>query len=623
MTDSFLSRNLDSLKKVDIALFNKIVSLKGSTEYVVTRSKSGPPTLSYMDSRGKKKKIHSNYDPVLEATRYLKTLNIEESLNFLVIGLGLGYQVFEIIKSATSQTKIYIFEKDPELFALALREVDFSIILEHPGVRLFVDTDPRFLDGLLESEQTNFALNNYCVVKQKSLVDENLNYFDVLLEEIEKYFNEAKINLKTQSIHSKLYYKNIFSNLNDFLQSPGIKSLRNCLPDIPAIVCSAGPSLDKNIQLLKTARKRFFLISVGTALKPLLYNGIKPDVVVSIDPDEQTINSFDFINDTDDFWLLYNSAVPNAIPKEFPKRRLAFDLEVYLAEWFRKYTDKKGDLGKISSVAHSAVKFAQYLGNSPVILVGQDLSFFNQRQHCLHSFYHEEHLDKVSSLNPLSYWNQIKYSNFGPNLTKNVDLFGEITTSTKAMESYNHLFSKILDDSHLLINATEGGMSIIGTQNLSLRETIYTHCKKLIHAELKPDESEQENEEKPYNSLRDPILMQIQFLQNISEELEIIRTNYLIPNTQDSKNRQPFIDEMEKINAKILKNKETVFLLQGYDFEGFSNWYRSNSQIQRKKELSKGINLSDEEFKRDREYFEALVESVAYLITNFKNSTSH
>ena len=117
--------------------------------------------------------------------------------------------------------------------------------------------------------------------------------------------------------------------------------------------------------------------------------------------------------------------------------------------------------------------------------------------------------------------------------------------------------------------------------------------------------------------------MQIQFLQNISEELEIIRTNYLIPNTQDSKNRQPFIDEMEKINAKILKNKETVFLLQGYDFEGFSNWYRSNSQIQRKKELSKGINLSDEEFKRDREYFEALVESVAYLITNFKNSTSH
>jgi len=622
MSNSYLSKNLDSLKKVEPALFEKIVSLNASSNYEVTRSKSGSPTLSRIDNQGKKSQIYSNYDPASEAIRYLKSLKIDESLNFIVIGLGLGYQVFEIVRSATSQTKIYIFEKDLELFALALREVDFSIIWEHPGVRLFVDANPLTLEALLEPEQTNFALNDYCVVKQKSLVDVDLEYYGILLGEIEKYFNETRINLKTQSIHSKLYFKNIFSNLNDFLGSPGIKSLRNSLPDIPAIVCSAGPSLDKNIQLLKTARKRFFLISVGTALKPLLYNGLKPDVVVSIDPDEQTINSFEFATEIDEFWLLYNSAVPNAIPKLFHNHKLVFDLEVYLAEWLSKYTNEKGSLGKISSVAHSAVTFAQYIGNSPIILVGQDLSFFNQRQHCLHSFYHEEHMDQVSRLHPLPYWDHKKYSGFGPNLTTSTDMFGETIFSTQAMESYNHIFTRNIEGDHILINATEGGMPITGAQNLSLREAIYMHCKKLIQVELIPDEIHEENKEEHYNSLRDPVLMQNQILQNIADQLDAIKAKYLTSNTLNSDDKILFVAEMEKINASILKNKETVFLLQGYDFEGFSNWYRSNNKILRKKELSRGIDLLDEEFERDRNYFEVLVESVKYLMTNFKNFLS-
>ena len=94
--------------------------------------------------------------------------------------------------------------------------------------------------------------------------------------------------------------------------------------------------------------------------------------------------------------LVYNPAVPNAIPKAFPHRRIAFDSEVYLAEWFKKHTEEKGNLGKISSVAHSAVKISQFLACSPIILVGQDLSFCQQRLHCFHSFYYDEHMDKVS-----------------------------------------------------------------------------------------------------------------------------------------------------------------------------------------------------------------------------------
>ena len=73
----------------------------------------------------------------------------------------------------------------------------------------------------------------------------------------------------------------------------------------------------------------------------------------------------------------------------------------------------------------------------------------------------------------------------------------------------------------------------------------------------------------------------------------------------------------------ILENKETAFLLQGYDFAGFSDWYRSNCRILRKKELSEDCSLLDEEFDRDLKFFDVLVGSADYLMVNFEKALTH
>ena len=43
-----------------------------------------------------------------------------------------------------------------------------------------------------------------------------------------------------------------------------------------AILVAAGPSLNKNIQMLKKAKNRLFILAVDTAVKPLIKAGIKP-----------------------------------------------------------------------------------------------------------------------------------------------------------------------------------------------------------------------------------------------------------------------------------------------------------------------------------------------------------
>ena len=171
MNNTFRKKNLLFLKRKDPHLYEWISSFKTSKSYTVKDSKSGLPSLIHIDKAGNKKQIDSNYDPLSEASRYLDSLNIEECINFIVLGLGLGYQVSEIIRKSSKKANIYIFEKDPELLALAIQESDLSDIFKHQGVKLFVDIDPLTINKVMESEQTNFTLNKYCLIKQKALVN--------------------------------------------------------------------------------------------------------------------------------------------------------------------------------------------------------------------------------------------------------------------------------------------------------------------------------------------------------------------------------------------------------------------------------------------------------------------
>ena len=258
MNNSYLNKNLECLRRNHPSVFSMVKPLKPSKAYQITPSKNGPLTILKIDQEGRKKQLYSQYDPHKEVCQFLEGLKIKDSINFIILGFGLGYHSIEIVKNVSKHANICIFEKDPELFALAIREIDLSMIFEHSGVRFFLDIDPLNARNLLKPEQTNFILNNYCLVGTKAIVKTNQVYYDNLMQELDAYFKEIRMNLKTLTVQSKLYYKNIFSNLKKLLFSPGIHHLKNSLNDVPAIVCSAGPSLDKNIQFLKTAKNNFF-----------------------------------------------------------------------------------------------------------------------------------------------------------------------------------------------------------------------------------------------------------------------------------------------------------------------------------------------------------------------------
>ena len=124
--------------------------------------------------------------------------------------------------------------------------------------------------ALINDNPTSFALNGYVSITFKPLVEADLGYYEALNRVFQKVLQEARINLKTRSVFSKRYYQNILDNLPHLVSCPGIFSLENKLQGVPGILVSAGPSLDKNLPLLKTASKRALIIAVATAFRPLL-----------------------------------------------------------------------------------------------------------------------------------------------------------------------------------------------------------------------------------------------------------------------------------------------------------------------------------------------------------------
>ncbi|WP_373845633.1 6-hydroxymethylpterin diphosphokinase MptE-like protein, partial [Clostridium sp.] len=74
--------------------------------------------------------------------------------------------------------------------------------------------------------------------------------------------------------------ENNFTNMKKLIESPSIECVKDKYKDIPAIIVSAGPSLDKNISELKRAEGKALIIATDAVLTTLKNHGIVPDAVV-------------------------------------------------------------------------------------------------------------------------------------------------------------------------------------------------------------------------------------------------------------------------------------------------------------------------------------------------------
>lgn len=299
----------------------------------------------------------------------------------MFLGIGLGYEFYDYYKEQREmkKTRIHVLvEKDVALFKLAMQTTDFTEIFEDPNVGLFV--------GLQESELFN-ALSRFIAVVPRIYYVKSLEYISSgnamsLDPEYHKLAMQAMRESITYSLESYgndfedslIGMKNMFLNIEEIASNPGINELFGKFKGVPAVIASAGPSLDKSIEILKRCVGKAIIICPDTSLKILLHHGIKPNIFVCLERTELTYVHLDGLDDEQVEGVQFLSC-PVVFPRSYesyrgPKMIMYRDFKHF--DWLEI---DRGMLNVKQSSGNQAFKVADVLGCDPIILVGQDLAF--------------------------------------------------------------------------------------------------------------------------------------------------------------------------------------------------------------------------------------------------------
>jgi hypothetical protein len=182
------------------------------------------------------------------------------------------------------------------------------------------------------------------------------------------------------------YVRNIASHYHEIIRAPHIGPLFKALRGKPCAVAvvGAGPSLDRNVDQL--AGFPGLIIACDRAAKALTAQGIRPDLVVCVDPRPAVMaEMLDYPENRDQRLLLSVYADPE-VPRVWrgPIHYMSTDhpgtqfFDRILPELFpgMPMIEASGNVG------NTAVQLAAWIGAAKIVLVGQDYCYTGGRMHC-------------------------------------------------------------------------------------------------------------------------------------------------------------------------------------------------------------------------------------------------
>lgn len=147
----------------------------------------------------------------------------------------------------------------------------------------------------------------------------------------------------------------------------------------PALIISTGPSLNKQLELIKKFSPYFVTIAVDPAVPILKEQGITPDFVLTIDPRKRPYWEQDALDD-ETTYVVEIGACPDSTWSHSKKYLMtAGHGQVYAL--IKKLGGEIGWILTGGSVSTNAFSLAKHLGCNPIVLVGQDLAWTEGKDH--------------------------------------------------------------------------------------------------------------------------------------------------------------------------------------------------------------------------------------------------
>ncbi|HED6205052.1 TPA: motility associated factor glycosyltransferase family protein [Campylobacter coli] len=497
--------------------------------------------------------------------------NLEEELNFFYQSIlektprypfvciyGIGNAL--LIKNLAKHYKhLFVFESEIELFILALSTIDLSEELCSGKIYL-VDIEEERVDIqlliLFDMKDMFEYLSLYEMFVNNSFYKQFCEKTWCETDEFCK--KNIEIVIRDSGLNSNLSFQSYFhflQNIPSMLKSIPFQRILNERKNKfeNAIVVSAGPSLAKQLPLLKAYQDKAVIFCADGALSMLEKEGIVPDYVTNLDFTDLAMKFFQNKENKTSLNILSCATHPNVVHSLKAENCMIVLRNKALYQRFNL-----NDFGYIDTgthVSHFSYTLALALGFKNIIMIGQDLAFDEEGNSHSKGF---DFGEKFSGEENIDKFKIPAYAGKGEVLTH--------TTWNDYRIKLEYLFA-CNDQKAKFYNATEGGARINFTEELSFKEC----CEKLLTKEkpkfelpksltknrsdkllVKFKEKIQKDQENAKRFLDDALALK-QILENILSKDFILPLEFLEKVYQNIENFNHSLDEDEFIQDEVLR----------------------------------------------------------------------
>ncbi|MDR2900064.1 MAG: DUF115 domain-containing protein [Treponema sp.] len=312
--------------------------------------------------------LHSSYDPLKEAERYVESLNIKNNVtHFILLEPALAYIIPVLRKTF------------PQATFLTLRSSSFFRGKGNPDAEWFYGNNETLL-SFLEHHISDSDISRVNIIEWRPSLDAYGETYSSLLYELRVFIERAAANIKTTRFFGPRWIQNCLKNLS---------ALENVLTfkkgTCPVLVCGAGPSLEAAIPIIKQFQndEALFIIAVSSSFLALKERGINPHLVIGSDGGNWArlhfIECERYSLQHDFFCATLNAALPSQCG-EHPVLILS-DCSTWQSVLLEKYTVPHMRFPQRGTVTASALDIALQITSGKVFVSGIDLSEDDLRSH--------------------------------------------------------------------------------------------------------------------------------------------------------------------------------------------------------------------------------------------------
>jgi len=495
--------------------------------------------------------LHSLYDPITEAKQTATKELDNPKINVIVIfGFGLGYLVEEVLKACDQKTRIVIVEPRLDCLVTALSSRALDTVLSDERLKFILEKNSKKAAIKTNLELSFDKLKSWKIIATPQQTRFNQTYLKSYIDHLGACINQCVSSFSTSMNLSEYFLKNTVANLDAAAISPGVKQFEDCWKNRPAIIVAAGPSLNKQLATLHAYQNKLLIVAVDKTWPILKAAGIKPHIIVAIDPRRPCSWGDD---PPQDVWFLsVGSCNPDVVHSINTQRIVSYSNPIH-EKIFKHVIGERGVLHTGGSVATNAFSFTRLMGASPVIMVGQDLAYTGGASHAS-GYLWPKTLDEA------------KYSK-GGGFREIEGYHGDRVQVDRQLDSYRKWYEDFITahPNDTVINATEGGAKIVGARQLPFAEACSLYAEDDIVTTEPIAHAAQGFIPIAYSAVQEnfvELIAQIKSIQSIAEEAEQIFEKLSI-NKRGKKHEQRLQNRLSdlKIMIRAIDN-QGKFLLQ-------------------------------------------------------------